>query len=142
MIIIKVFGRLRQINLKQNTSKCVFLKREFLYFVYVVSEHSILPDPDKVECVKNYPVPKCEDEVSRFVAFVNYYRKFINNLAEIVLPLNHLSKKTVQFKWTAQCQKALESLEDSLINPPILDYPDFFYDNQFQLRTDSFELSL
>lgn len=81
--LINVFERLRKVNLKLNPNKCNFLKQELLYLGHTVSAKGILPDKNKIKIVENYPKPKNTDEVKRFVAFCNYYRKFIKKFAEI-----------------------------------------------------------
>ena len=133
----KVLARLRKVNLKLNPSKCEFLKKEILYLGHVISSEGILPDPEKIRCVKNYPVPESSAEVKRFVAFANYYRKFVKNFAQLAAPLNQLTRKGVIFQWNNNCQKAFETLKQALITPPILQYPDFSETNQFILRTDA-----
>lgn len=75
--LIDVFARLRKVNLKLNPNKCQFLKKEILYLGHTISSEGILPDANKIEVIKTYPTPKNTDEVRRFVAFCNYYRKFI-----------------------------------------------------------------
>lgn len=135
--LVKVLQRLRQVNLKLNPQKCEFLRREMLYLGHVISSAGISPDPKKIECVRQYPKPKNAEEVKRFVAFLNYYRRFIKNFAHIVQPLNQLTRKNVKFLWDDNCQKAFETLKTKLINPPILQYPDFSDGNQFILKTDA-----
>lgn len=49
-------------------------------------------------------------------------------------------KKNVTFNWTEQCQKAYETLKNKLIEPPILQYPDF--DKPFILTTDASNYAL
>lgn len=88
--LIDIFTRFRKINFKFNPLKCNFLKKEILYLGHVVTPEDIKPDPNKVLAIKNYPTPKNEDEVRRFVAFANYYRKFISKFSEITQPLNNL----------------------------------------------------
>lgn len=132
-----VFERLRKVNLKLNPQKCDFLKKQILYLGHVVSDKGILPDPSKIEVVRNYPQPKTTDEVKRFTAFVNYYRKFVPNFAEKASPLNRLCKKNIRFNWDDQCQKAFETLKESITSPPVLAYPDFSPNNQFIIQTDA-----
>lgn len=140
--IISIFERLRQVNLKLNPHKCEFLRKEILYLGHVVSGEGILPDPAKIEIVKQYPVPKNTDEVKRFVAFANYYRKFIPNFAEKAYELNKLCRKNQEFNWNKNCESSFKSLKDSLISPPVLQYPDFSETNEFQLQTDASGYSL
>lgn len=135
--LMSVFSRLRKVNLKLNPSKCEFLKRQILYLGHVISNEGILPDPEKISAIKNYPIPTNNDDVKRFVAFANYYRKFIRNFAKIVLPLNKLSRKGVPFIWTEDCKQSFLTLKNALSSPPVLDYPDLSTNNTFILQTDS-----
>lgn len=132
-----IFERLRKVNLKLNPQKCDFLRKELLYLGHVVSSDGIIPDPSKINVVKNYPIPTKTEEVKRFVAFVNYYRKFIQNFAAKAYPLNNLCRKDVIFNWDQKCQKAFELLKESIISHPVLQYPDFSEQNQFILQTDA-----
>lgn len=135
--LLKVFSRLREVNLKLNPSKCEFLRKQILYLGHIISSEGLSPDPDKTKVLKLYPVPKNTDEVKRFIAFANYYRKFIRNFAEIANPLNKLCRKYSEFHWSEECQSAFEKLKIALSTAPVLDYPDFSDDNEFILQTDA-----
>ena len=78
-----------------------------------------------IKAIENYSIPKDGEEVKRFVAFCNYYRRFIKDFAELTKCLNDLNKKGKIFEWTPECQKSFETLKHKLINSPILQYPDF-----------------
>lgn len=140
--LMEVFDRLRKTNLKLNPAKCEFMKTQLLYLGHEVSANGVLPDPQKITVVKNYPVPKNAEEVRRFVAFCNYYRKFIRSFAEITVPLNKLCRKNEPFVWTSECQNSFEILKEKLINPPILQYPDFSQENEFILQTDASNMAI
>lgn len=135
--LIDIFSRLRKVNLKLNPSKCQFLKKDVLYLGHVVSAEGIKPDPEKTKAIDQYPVPQNSDEVRKFVAFTNYYRKFIPSFAEITLPLNKLCRKNVNFEWTEECQNAFLTLKQVLSSPKVLQYPNFDKDNTFILQTDA-----
>lgn len=135
--LVSIFERLRKVNLKLNPLKCSFLKKELVYLGHFISAEGIKPDPAKIECVKQWPLPTTADQVKRFIAFANYYRKHIPNFAQICEPLNLLTRKNITFKWTDKCQYSFDKLREKFINPPILDYPDFSPDNKFILKTDA-----
>lgn len=135
--LLDVFIRLRECNLKLNPEKCDFLRKEMLYLGHVVSENGVSPDPEKVTILTNYPQPTNTDEARRFVAFANYYRKFIKNFAKIAYPLNALSRKNVPFIWDDNCKKAFDLLKKSLTTSPVLQYPDFSKNNLFTVQTDA-----
>lgn len=134
--LLVIFSRLRKVNLKLNPSKCVFLQKEILYLGHRVSYKGILPDPDKVRALRNFPKCNNADEVRRFTAFANYYRK-IPNFAQIAYPLNSLCRKDVPFIWTDECEMLFQTLKCSLVSPPILQYPNFSKNNTFILKTNA-----
>ena len=130
-----VFDRFRAEGLCLKPKKCHFCKPEVLYLGHVVGKDGIKPNPDKIEVIQNYPVPKNCDEVRSFVALVSYYRRFVKGFATKASPLNELLKKGVKFAWTDERQEAFECLRDSLITSPILAYPNF--QEKFSLYTDA-----
>lgn len=138
--LIKVFQRLRKFNLKLNAGKCSFLKPEVVYLGHLITDKGIKTDPAKYNVIKNYPVPTNVDEVRRFVAFCNYYRRFIPKFADIAKNLNLLLKKNKPFQWNKECQESFETLKGKLMSPPILQYPDF--NKPFILTTDASNYAL
>ena len=57
------------------------------------------------------------------MGLVGYYRKFIKNLAKIAKPVTLLTRQQVKFEWTPEHQQAFLKLKDSIIQAPILHYP-------------------
>lgn len=135
--LMDVFSRLRKVNLKLNPAKCNFLQKKIFYLGHVVSENGISPDPEKTIAMKNYPRPQNCEEIKRFVAFANYYRKFIPKFAKKACPLNKLCCKNVTFNWDDNCEKSFQHLKTALVKPPVLQYPDFSENNEFLLQTDA-----
>lgn len=129
------FARCREKNLKLNPNKCHFFKTEVLFLGHICSKNGIKPDPSKFASIQNYPTPYSSDCVRRFVAMVNYYRKFIDNFSIITIPLNNLTKKNVKFHWTQECQNAFNTLKNKLCHAPILAYPD--YEQEFVVTVDA-----
>ena len=111
-------------------------------FIFRTSNFAVLNLTRSANTVRNYPVPKSAEELKRFVAFANYYRRHIKNFAETALPLNKLTKKNIEFEWTKDCQESFESLKYALVNPPVLDFPNFSQENVFQLKTDASGISI
>ena len=81
----------------------------------MITAKGISTDPSKYQAIKNYPTPQNADDVRRFVAMCNYYRRFIQNFACIAKPLNNLLKKNQIFHWSEDCSKAFEELKVRLI---------------------------
>lgn len=130
-----LFDICRKRNLKLNPNKSHFFQEEVTYLGHRLTRDGIKPDPSKDETIRDYPVPTSADECKRFVAFCNYYRKFIENFSLIVKPLNALMKKNVPFIWTLECETSFRLLKSKLLNPPVLMYPNF--KKPFILTTDA-----
>lgn len=92
-------NKLKEVNLKLNAGKCQYLKKSIVYLGHNISDKGVLSNNTKIEAIKKYPVPKNVDEVKRFVAMLNYYRRHIKDFAKIARPLNHLTRKDVEFIW-------------------------------------------
>lgn len=133
--IEKVFQICRQLNLKINPKKCVFFKNKLTYLGHQITDTGVLPDDSKYDSIRNYPQPNSKEEVKRFVAFANYYRRFIKNFAALAKSLNNLTRKNSEFIWSNECDKSFKYIKSSLMTPPILKYPDFT--QRFKLTVDA-----
>lgn len=115
-----VFEQLEQAGLTLRFSKCKFGQTTLRILGHIVSSKGITPDPEKIECVKSWPVPTCIKEIQSFLGFANYYRRFVKDFASIAAPLTEATKV---FVWHAAQQKAFNELKSRLITSPILSYP-------------------
>lgn len=135
----KVFEACRRCNLKLNPLKCHFFRTEVSFLGHVCTDHGLKPDPKKVSVMERYPRPHDKDAVRRFVAFANYYRRFVENFAGLTKPLTTLTKKTVEFAWSDDCEAAFQTLKQKLSSAPILKYPDFT--KPFNIITDASDIA-
>ena len=62
-----VFNRLKQFNLKINLKKCQFFCPSVLFLHHVLLPKGISANPEKVEKVKTWPVPKNIKKVQSFL---------------------------------------------------------------------------
>ena len=86
-----VFQKLKAAGLKLKPSKCELFKKSISYLGHVVSEEGVRTDPKKIEAVQKWERPHNVHTVSRFLGFVNYYRKFIKDYSKIARPLYNLT---------------------------------------------------
>ena len=89
----EVLERLRGTLLKLSIKKCHLLKSEVTYLGHVIANGEVRPDPAKTKLIDTYPIPTNVKEVKSFVSLVSYYRKFVQNFAQIVKPLTSLLEK-------------------------------------------------
>ncbi|KFM63797.1 Retrovirus-related Pol polyprotein from transposon 297, partial [Stegodyphus mimosarum] len=120
----EVFTLLKDAGLKVNIKKCKFAAKELKYLGYKISQRGIETDKSKVIAVKNYPIPNTAKKLATFLGMCSYYRIFIKNFAEIAEPLLKLRRKRVRFAWSSEANAAFEKLKESLINAPVLKFPE------------------
>ena len=151
-----VFDRLKQFNLKIKPKKCQFSDTSILFLSHILSAKGISANPEKVEKVRTWPVPKNIKEVQSFLGLASYYRQFIDKFAEkarclheLVGPTSNKHKKararkeatTVTqtepriFEWMMKHQEAFDALKEALSTAPVLGYPDF--SREFILEIDA-----
>lgn len=118
-----VFQRLQKFNLKLKPSKCHLLQQRVLFLGHILSKEGVATDPSKIRAVEEWTVPKNVRQVRSFVGLCSYYRRFIDEFAEIAKPLHYLTRKRVPFLWDDECQHAFEELKKRLITSPILGLP-------------------
>ena len=110
-----VMKRLKTAGLKLKASKCQWFWKSVKYLGHIFSAEGVACDPEKIEAVQSWPVPCTVTQVRQFLGFASYYRKFILNFSEIAKPLTNLTKKSVRFAWTNQCQNAFGNLKAKLV---------------------------
>ena len=55
---------------------------------------------ERIETIKVITPPHKKKEMKSFYAKINFVRRFIFDIAEIVKPLQEMIKKETNFKWT------------------------------------------
>ena len=129
-------------------SKCHLFKKQIKYLGHIISEDGIAVDPDKISCVKEWPVPKTVSEVQRFVGFTSFYRRFVKDFAKIACPLHLVTQGGVHYQtktktkvryppleWGPEQQKAFDMLKQACCSTPVLGFAD--YAKPFTLHTDA-----
>jgi hypothetical protein len=129
-----VLVKLREVNLNLNPGKCCFAARSIAFLGHVVSHEGTQPDPDKIDAVVHFPVPKTVTDVRSFLGLTGYYRNYVQGYARLAAPLFELTKKEVAVVWDLGCQSAFEALKGALVAVPVLIRLDF--DKQFCLDVD------
>ena len=66
------------------------------------------------------PTPRDVSELRSLLGLLNYYGRFIPNLATLIHPLNKLLCRDVTWKWSKTCQEAFKSAKEKIISPSVL----------------------
>ena len=102
----EVFKRLRQAGLKMKPSKCFLLQKRVRYLGHILSEDGVETDPDKISCIKSWPIPSKVEELRQFLGIATYYRRFVPEFAHIAAPLHRLTNKGNAYSWIPECNDA------------------------------------
>ena len=82
-----------------------------------VDKEGIPPLPDKMEALRNAPVPTDVSRLKSHLGLLNYYTKFIPNLSTIIQPLYEQLQLNQPWLRTLACEKAFrhskQKLDDS-----------------------------
>ena len=79
------------------------------YLGYVIDSTDIHVDPDKIQILKDWPIPQNIHELRSFIGLANFYGWFILEFNHIAWTLNQLTKgnRNIVFKWTPTQQQDL-----------------------------------
>ena len=136
----EVLTRLRAAGLTVNPEKVRFASGQLSFLGHKISAQGVTIDPERTKAILDFPPPRSAKDVARFIGMINYFSKFIPNLADIAAPLNALRKKGVEFLWGVVHQKAFQRLKECIVTPPVLVMPDF--SRRFILQTDASPVAL
>ena len=67
-----------------------------------------------------WPVPTCVRDVQAFLGLANFYCRFVHRFADIAHPLTDLTRKDIEFAWTAECAASFETVKMALTTAPVL----------------------
>ena len=95
-VLRQVFSRLREFNMKVKPQKCEFLKKSVKFLGHTVNKDGYTLAVSNLKAIKEFPQPKTDKQLKRFVGMCNFYRKFINGFSLIVEPLNSLLRKGIK----------------------------------------------
>ncbi|KAG8192065.1 hypothetical protein JTE90_025329 [Oedothorax gibbosus] len=123
-----IFQRFQEYGIRINPSKCNFGQPEVNFLGYRITAQGTQPMEDKVSAIVNFPKPSTVQEMRRFLAMNNFYRRFISRASETQAPLFQFLKGAKkndkrQIIWTEEAEKAFQQCKNDLATQPILAHP-------------------
>ncbi|KAH8367496.1 hypothetical protein KR084_005244, partial [Drosophila pseudotakahashii] len=110
---------------------------------FVIGGGVLKTDPNKVDAIKNMPIPRSAKEVRRFVTFLGkagWYRRFVQNFAAMASPLTDTLEKGKKLEMTKESKEAMRRLQEALMTAPVLGHPDFGRKFLFQCDASDYEV--
>ena len=120
----EVLRRLQAHGVQLKKEKCAFMKESVEYLGHRVDASGIKATPEKIAAVENAPLPQNVQQLRSFLGLLNYYRKFLPNLATIVKPLNDLLQKGKKWSWSSTCTQAVRTAKQLLTASNVLTHYD------------------
>ena len=136
----EVLRRLRQNGLFAGAHKCTFHADTVEYLGYILSPMGLSMDPAKVQTIQDWPEPRKVKDVQSFLGFANFYRRFIHEYSDIVIPLTRLTRKDLKWNFTAACREAFEKLKTAFLSAPVLTH--WIPDTQMTVETDASDYAI
>lgn len=118
----KVFSRLSDAGLKLNSEKCVFFQSEIKFLGHKISKDGLTKTNERVAAIVDTPQPKNITEVRAFAGLINYYGRFINNLAQKMCPIYKLLQKDVNFVWDKECNDRFVEIKKDIVKNVVLSH--------------------
>jgi len=124
-----VLKQLNSAGLKLSLEKCIFRAKQVSYLGHIIDKDGVRTDPQKIEKVKNWPLPQKMSELQSFLGFAGYYRRFLKNFSTFSTCLEKLIQRhngkapTKQLQWTENSISAFNNLKDALCSSPVLSLP-------------------
>ena len=101
-----VLQRLLSAGLSVKKEKCQFRVSSISYLGHKIDSEGLHPLPDKIDAIQRAATPQSTTELKVFLGLMNYYGKFIPNLATILHPLDKLLSSSVKWEWTKEREDA------------------------------------
>ena len=85
-----------------------------------MTKEGISIDPEKIQEIEEWPVPKDVTDVRSFMGNTGYYQRFIEGFSRIANPITSLQKKGKKIEWSQKCEDSFKKLKTLLSTALIL----------------------
>ncbi len=102
------------------TNKCELHSEQVEYLGYILCPEGLSMDQVKVKVIQDWPELRKVKDVQSFLGFTNFYRHFIFNYSDIVVPLTRLIHKGIAFQFTEKACMAFSTLKEAFTTVPVL----------------------
>ena len=95
-------------------AKCLFFLKSIDYLGHTISPDGLSPNEKKVQAIRAAPRPVDVGQLRSFLGLVNYYGKFLPNLASTLALLYLLLHKHTDWRWGIDQSRAFEQAKGLL----------------------------
>jgi hypothetical protein len=134
-----VLSKLSASGLTLNKKKCIFGCTSVKFLGFEVGNGQIKPDEAKIEAIRNFPRPIVKKDMRAFLGLLNFYRRFVPNIAICLTPLTDALRRIQPDKvvWSEDRVRSFKEALNLIVNDMSLYIPR--KDSTFILQTDACE---
>ena len=93
---------------------------------FIISTMGIRVDPNKLNGVLSWPLPRSCKELQHYLSLFNYFREHLPMYSRVCTPLEQVRNATnLSLVWSAEQQNAFQTMKKILASARILSFPDF-----------------
>jgi RNase H-like domain found in reverse transcriptase/Reverse transcriptase (RNA-dependent DNA polymerase) len=118
--VSKVLKWLCKHGLYANGKKCDFHSESVDYLGHMIGPIGLQMNPAKVKVIQDWPEPRKVKDIQSFLGFANFYKQYIHNYSDIVVPLTHLTQKNIPWNFNESCKLAFLTLKQAFISALVL----------------------
>ena len=115
-----ILRRLAEKDLRINAKKCRFFMERIEYCGHEIDHDGLHKTKAKIEAVQKAPHPQDVSSLRGFLGLVNYYHRFLPNLASVLHPLNQLLEKDQKRMWSKECEQVFDEAKSLITSEQVL----------------------
>ena len=131
-----VLKRLQENKFKINLQKIQYKQNNIKLLGAIIDGVTQKPLGSKQRQILEFQEPQTKKQLQRYLGFINYYRKYIPNFAEIATPLYESLRTTSEIiTWRSSQQEAFQKFKEAINKNIAIYIPD--HSKEFYLSTDA-----
>ena len=124
----EIFKRFSAYGIVINEAKSELGRDTIDFLGHTINNRGCVPKAERVKAIVEFPKPRTVSELRRFLGMVNFFHRFIQNVAAILTPLNGFLKearkndKTV-IQWNETASESFEKVKEAMVQVTLLYHP-------------------
>lgn len=87
---------------------------------HMIEKDGLHKSDEKTNAVEKAPKPENVSQLRSFLGLLNYYHRFLPNLASVLGPLNELLQNNKKWMWTSKCDDSFAKVKELIISEQVM----------------------
>ncbi|KAI7940067.1 hypothetical protein MJO28_013719 [Puccinia striiformis f. sp. tritici] len=139
-----ILTKLRDYSLKASLKKCQFFQTQVQFLGFIISSSGLRMDPQKLDTILKWPLPRTLKGLRCFLGFCNFYRRFIPRFSTITNELTQLTKISAFNPKSMDLEGprlAFSQLLEAFTSAPLLSHFSFTADRVVHVDSSGFAIA-